>query len=252
MPSPLAPLQRFARGLLDRSRDGFETDRLRSGTVALGLVVLVTVATTAGILGLGIAFDATIDREVTVDNPDRPPASTCDSFDDDEDSLAPVLEERCDEPERIDVDVGEELRSATGGYAGYGLIGVPIWWVIFALALHGGARLAGGSGSLGDSFVIAAWALVPELLRLVAGLAAIWYALATTTVEGTTVEAIANEVVAAMSTMEGPLLAASAVVIAAQWVIVAGGMEAAHDLDRGTAGAVAGALAVLGLLLAAV
>ncbi|MDZ5811042.1 Yip1 family protein [Halorubrum sp. AD140] len=251
MPSPLALLQRFARGLLDRSRAGFESDRLTSGLVALGLVALVTVATTAGIVGLGIAFDATIDREVTVDNPDRPPASTCDSFGDDEDSLTPVIEERCDEPERVEVDVGEELRSATGGYAGYGLIGVPIWWAIFALALHAGARLTGGSGSVGDSFVIAAWSLVPELLRLVAGLAAIWYALATTTVEGTTVEAIADEVVAAMSTVEGPLLAASLVVIAVQWVIVVGGLEATHDLDRGTAGAVAGVLAALGFLLAA-
>jgi len=35
-------------------------------------------------------------------------------------------------------------------------------------------------------------------------------------------------------------------------VIVAGGLEATHDLDRGTAGTVAGVLAALGFLLAAV
>ena len=249
MPSPLAALSAAVGSLLDRSRRRFETPRERSGAVAVGVVLLVALATVGGIVALGAAFDATIDREVTVDNPDRPPEATCESFGDDADSL---IAERCDRPERIDVDVGEELRRATGDYVAYGLFGVPIWWAIFALALHGGARFAGGDGSLGDSFLIAAWALVPEILRLAAGIAAVWYALATATVGGETIGAIANEIVAAIGAMQAPLLAASALVIAVQWVIVAGGLEAAHDLDRGTAGAVAGAFAVLGFLLAAV
>lgn len=248
MPSPFASLADGVGSLLDGSRRHFERDRPRSGAVAVGLVLLVTAATVVGIVALGAAFDATIDREVTVDNPDRPPEATCESFGDD-DSL---IGERCDRPERIDVDVGEELRSAAGDYVAYGLFGVPIWWGIFALVLHGGARLAGGSGSLGDSFVIAAWAILPEIARSGAGVAAVWYALSTTTVDGATIEAIANEIVAAIGVMEAPLLAASAVVIAVQWVIVTGGLEAAHDLDRGTAGTVAGAFAALGFLLAAV
>jgi len=247
MPSPLAALSAVVGSLLDRSRRRFETPRHRSGAVAVGLVLLVTLAMVGGIFGLGAAFDATLDREVTVDNPDRPPEATCESFGDDS-----LIGERCDRPKRIDVDVGEELRRATGDYVAYGLLGVPIWWGIFALALHGGARLAGGDGSVGDSFVIAAWALVPEILRLAAGVAAIWYALATATIDGETVRAIANELVVAIETMQVPLLAASALVLAVQWVIVVGGLEAAHDLDRGTAGAVAGAFAVLGFLLAAV
>ena len=247
MPSPLAALSAAVGSLLDRSRRHFETSRSRSGAVAVGLVLLVTLATVGGIVGLGAAFDATIDREVTVDNPDRPSETTCESFGDDS-----LIGEQCDRPERIDVDVGEELRRATGDYVAYGLFGVPIWWGIFALALHGGARLAGGDGSVGDSFVIAAWALVPEILRLAAGLAAVWYALSTATVGGETIRAIANEIVAAIGTIQVPLIVASALVIAVQWVIVVGGLEAAHDLDRGTAGAVAGAFAVLGFLLAAV
>lgn len=248
MPSPIAPLSRAVGSLLDRSRAHFETVRPRSGAVAVGLVLLVTVSTVAGILALGAAFDATIDSEVTVDNPDRPPEATCETWGDD-DSL---IGERCDRPKRIEVDVGEELRSATGDYVAYALFGVPIWWGIFALVLHGGARLAGGSGSVGDSFVIAAWAILPEILRLAAGLAAIRYALSATTVDGATIEAIANEIVAAIGTMEATLLAASALVIAVQWVIVVGGLEAAHDLDRGTAGTVAGAFAALAFLLAVV
>jgi len=248
MPSPLALPSGAVGSLLDRSRGHFETVRPRSGAVAAGLVLLVTVSTVAGIFALGAAFDATIDREVTVENPDRPPEATCESFGDD-DSL---VGERCDRPKRVDVDVGEELRSATGDYVAYGAFGVPIWWGIFALALHGGARLAGGSGSVGDSFVIAAWAILPEIVRLGGGIAAVWYALSTTAVDGATIEAIANEIVAAIGAMQAPLLGVSAVVIAVQWVIVVGGLEATHGLDRGTAGTVAGAFAVLGFLLAAV
>ena len=249
MPSPLAALSGLVSGLLDRSRAGFR--RLEPGGrgLAIGVVLLVALASTLGIVALGAAFDATIDREVTVDNPDRPSDSTCETFGEDEDS---VFAERCDQPERVDVDVGEELRSAANGYLGYAVVGVPVWWAVFALVLHGGARLAGGEGSVGDSFVVAAWAIAAEVARLAVGLAAVWYALATATVDGTTIEAIANEIVAAMSAMRGPLLIASAAVIAVQWVVVVGGLEAYHDLDRGAAGTVAGVLALLGLLLAAV
>ena len=111
---------------------------------------------------------------------------------------------------------------------------------------------ASGAGSVGDSFVVAAWAIAAEVVRMVAGVAAVWYALATTTVDGVTMEAITGEITAAISAMQGPLLAASAVVIAVQWVVVVGGLEAYHDLDRSVAGAVAGVFALLGFLVAAV
>jgi len=140
MPSPLAPLSGLVSGLLDRSRAGFRWLKPDKQALTVGVVVFVTLATTLGIVALGAAFDATIDREVTVDNPDYPPESTCETFGGDGDS---VFVEQCDRPERIDVDVGEELRSASGEYVGYALIGVPIWWAIFALALHGGRASLG-------------------------------------------------------------------------------------------------------------
>lgn len=251
MPSPLALLSRAVDTVIDGVRSRFRGDSSgpSSGAIALGAVVLVTLATVGGTLALGVVFDATIDRTVTVDNPDRPPESTCEAFGDDDDSL---VADRCDRPERIDVDVGSELRDATTGYVHYGLLGVPIWWVAFALVLHAGARLAGGAGSVADSFAIAGWAIGPELLRLVAGVAAIWYALATTPIEGTAARAIGDEITAAMATMQAPLLAVSAVVIALQWAIVTGGLEAVHDLDRETAATVSGLFAVVAFLLAAV
>ena len=76
MPSPFAVLTSLVAGLLDRSRDRFA--RLDSGRKALtlGVVALVAFASVFGLVALGSVFDATIDREVTVDNPDRPSQST--------------------------------------------------------------------------------------------------------------------------------------------------------------------------------
>ncbi|QUO47460.1 MULTISPECIES: YIP1 family protein [Halorubrum] len=247
MPSPLAALASLPGSALDRVRDAFGSPR--AGGVAVAMVVVVTIGTSVGILALGAVFDATVDRQITVDNPDRPPEPTCETFGDDSDS---VFAEECDEPERIEVDAGEELRDAATGYLHYGLLGVPLWWALFAVALHVGARVAGGSGSVGDSFVIAGWAIGVELLRLAAGLAAIWYALSNAAISGETFEALSNEIVAAVTSATGPLLVASAVGIAVQWVVVVGGLEAEHDLDRGSAAGVATVFAVVALLLAAV
>ena len=54
-------------------------------------------------------------------------------------------------------------------------------------------------GSVGDSFVIAGWAFVGGLLRLIAGLAAIWFVLSNAAITGSTFEALAGEVVAALT-----------------------------------------------------
>ncbi|TKX73529.1 YIP1 family protein [Halorubrum sp. GN11_10-6_MGM] len=246
MSTPLAALTRPLGALIDRVRGAFR-DR-DAATVAIAMLVLVTIGTSVGILALGAVFDATVDQQVTVDNPDRPPESACETFGDDSDS---VFAEECDEPAQIEVDAGSELRDAATGYLHYGLIGVPLWWGLFALALHAGARVAGGSGSVGDSFVIAGWALVGELLRVIAGVAAIWYTLSTTAISGATFEALSQELVAAITTATGPLLVASAVAIGVQWVVVVAGLEVEHDLDRGSAAGVAAFFGAVALLIAA-
>ena len=245
MSTPLAALTRPLGALLDRVRSAFRGRD--AATVAIAMLVLVTIGTSVGILALGAVFDATVDQQITIDNPDRPSESTCETFGDDS-----AFADECDEPARIEVDAGGVIQEGTGDYLHYGLIGVPIWWAVFGLALHGGARLAGGSGSVGDSFVVAGWALVGELLRVIAGLAAIWYVLSTATFTGATIETLGPELLAAITTANGPLLVASAVAVAVQWVIVVGGLEAEHDLDRGSAAGVATVFAAVTLLVTAV
>ena len=247
MPSPLAALASPLGSALDRVRDGFDSPH--AGTVAVAMLVVVTIGTSLGIVALGGVFDATVDQRITVDNPDRPPESACETYGSDPDS---AFGEQCDRPEQIEVDAGTELRDAATGLIHYGLIGVPLWWALFAVALHVGARVAGGSGSVGDSLVIAGWALAGELIRLGAGLAGIWYALSNAAISGSTGEAVASDVVAAITGATGPLLISSAVAIAVQWVVVVGGLEAEYDLGRGAAAGVATFFAVPTLLLAAV
>ncbi|MWV65820.1 YIP1 family protein [Halorubrum sp. JWXQ-INN 858] len=245
MPSPLAALVAVVSAALDRSRDHFRGRDAVSVGVAVLLVGGVAVGTALGIVGLGLVFDATIDETVTVDNPDQPPEWVCESEVHGEES--PVTA-GCDRPDRIDVDVGAELRDAAAGLFHYGLIGVVVWWGVFAGVLHGGARIAGGNGSFADSLVVAAWAIVPELLRVGIGLAVIGYALATADVGGGGFETIAADVTAAIGGASGPLFAASVATVAIQWFVVVGGLEATHDLDRLTAGVLAGVFG--GLLLA--
>ena len=247
MPSPFAALASLPGSLIDRVRDAFGSPR--AGTVAVAMLVAVTIGTALGIVALGAVFDAAVDQRITVDNPDRPSESTCETFGDESGSM---FAEECDEPERIEVDAGKELRDAATGLVHYGLLGVPLWWALFAVALHVGARVAGGSGSVGDSFVIAGWAIGAELLRLAAGLAAIWDTLSNAAISGSTGETVASDVVAAITGATGPLLVASAVGIAIQWVVVVGGLEAEHDLDRRAAAGVATVFAAVALLIAAV
>ncbi|RLM52494.1 YIP1 family protein [Halorubrum sp. Atlit-28R] len=247
MPSPFAALASLPGSVLDRVRDGFDSPH--AGTVAVAMLVVATIGTSLGIVALGGVFDATVDQGITVDNPDRPSESTCETFGDEPGSM---FAEECDEPERIEVDAGEELRDAATGFIHYGLLGVPLWWVVFALALHVGALVAGGSGSAGDSFVIAGWAVGAELLRLGAGIVGIWYTLSNADPAGSSFEALTTDLVAAVTGLTGPLLVASAVAIAIQWVIVVAGLESRHDLGRGAAAGVATFFAASALALAAV
>jgi hypothetical protein len=247
MPSPPSALASPIGSCVDRVREAFGSPN--AGTVAIAAVFVVTVGTTLGIVALGAVFDATVDERITVDNPDRPPESTCETFGDEPDSL---VAEECDEPARIEVDAGEELRDATTGSLHYGLFGVPLWCALFAVALHVGATVAGGTGSVGDAFVVAGWALAAELIRVAAGVAAVWYALSTATLSGGSVEALATDAVAAVGSATGPVFAASAVAVAVQWVVVVGGLEAEYDLDRGPAAGVATCFAAVALVIAVV
>lgn len=245
MPSPPSALRGAGSAALDRSAAFFEREWVRSPVVVLVIVAAVAVLTAAGVAGLGVVFEATIDQQVTVDNPAHTPDWVCEN-----EEPNSAFADGCDEPETIRVDAGEQLREVTMRFVPILLVGVPIWWVVFGGALHVGTLVAGGDGSIGDSLSIAAWALVPELLRLAAGIVAIRLALDAASVGGTTPEALVDEATAAITSVEGPLAVASLLTIAVQWWIVVGGLETRHDLSRGAAAGLAALFGVVAFLFA--
>ncbi|WP_280536707.1 YIP1 family protein [Halopenitus sp. POP-27] len=260
-------LQRDARALLDGVRSALTTVRTAlfsprrffgaspygdSLAVGIGVVLFVAIALTVGILTLGVVFDATIDATVTVDNPDRPDDVICEGLGADADS---PMYEACQEPAQVERDLGSMLREATSGFLHYGFLGVGLWWVLGAGVIHIGARVAGGAGgetgTIGDSLTVAAWALLPELLRLVVGIAAIYYAIENATIQAASPEAFRDELLAALAGIETPLLVVSVVTIVWQWWILRGGIAERHDVSTLAAGTVAGVFAVIALLVAA-
>lgn len=245
MPSPLSALRGAGTAALDRSAGFFEREWVRSPVVVLVVVAAVAVLTAAGVAGLGVVFEATIDQQITVDNPAHTPDWVCE-----DEGPSSAFADGCDEPETIQVDAGSELRDVAMEFVPVILIGVPIWWIVFGGVLHLGARLANGEGSIGDSLAIAAWAIVPELLRLAAGIVAIHYALDAAAISGATPEALVDDATAAMASVEGPLAVASLLTIAVQWWIVVGGLETRHDLPRDAAAGLAALFGVIAFLFA--
>ncbi|WP_058365628.1 YIP1 family protein [Haloparvum sedimenti] len=250
MPSTFARL-RAALGRAATAPNRFFDRRSPSLGTAFLVVLAVGVGVSLGIVTLGAVFDATIDATVTVENPDRPPEWVCeqhgtDGVHDTDDPFA----SGCDEPEYIDVDAGSELRDAVGGYVHYGFLGVLLWWVFSAGVFHAAARFAGGSARFGASLTAAAWALVPELLRMAAALALIYAALRSATVTGAGMEALADDVLAAFGTVEPWILVVSLVTVSLEWWLFAAAGESFHDLPRSSAVAAAAVPAGFSLIAA--
>ncbi len=249
MPSTLDRLRSAIRSVATAPHRFFDR---RSASLAAAFVVVLAVAigVSLGVLALGVVFDATIDATVTVENPDRPPEWVCEqhgteSPDDGAGAgtYAPddPFASACEEPEYVDVDAGSELRDAVGGYVHYGFLGVLIWWVFSAGVFHAAALFAGGSARFGASLVAAAWALVPELLRMGAVLALLYATLRSTTVTDAGMEALADDVLDALVAIEPRILVVSLVTVSLEWWILAAAGESFHDLSR-TSAAVAAAV----------
>jgi len=203
--------------------------------VAVIIVILFAVSVTAAIVLLGSMLAGTVDATVTMDNPDRPPEPICAQHADDPDSM---FGEGCDEPATIERDAGELVQEAMYDYLWVGLVGPFILWIVGTVVLFGAGRLAGGSPSLLGTLSLAGWAALPELVRLVVGLAGFSYILSDMTI--TDPEQGASALEAAMAPMEPVVLVVSLVTLAWQWSLLTGGLSQDADLRWGTAAIVVG------------
>lgn len=170
MPSALEAALQFLR-----SPGAFFAERPPAETlpIAAGLVVAYALALVVMLLLIGSIMAGSMDATVTMDNPDRPPAQICDTIGERSDSL---IAERCDQPEAIERDAGALLQETIHEFVPYALVGPFLLWGIGGLVLFAAGRLAAGSPSLGGSFALAGWAVVPEFVRLGVVVAAFWVA----------------------------------------------------------------------------
>lgn len=210
---------------------------------AVALVAVLAIATVVGTFVVGSMLAGAIDATVAMDNPERPPDWMCDGDDPDSTPAA-----GCDEPETVERDAGSLVYDATTDYAPLLLFAPFAVWVVGALVLNAAGRFAGGSPTWSGSFALSGWAALPELGRLVVGLAAIRYALWNTTI--TSVERAPAAFEAAMAPV-GPILAVATVLtVAWQWHLLSGGLSVDADLSRRSARFAVGVPLAVWLLLA--
>ena len=210
---------------------------------AIALVAVLALATVVATFVVGSMLAGAVDATVTMDNPERPPDWMCDADDPDSTPAA-----GCEEPKTVERDAGSLVYDATTDYVPLVLFAPFVLWVVAALVLNAAGRVAGGSPTWSGSFALSGWAALPELGRLVVGLAAIRYALWNTTI--TSVEQAPAAFEAAMAPV-GPILAVTTVLaVAWQWHLLSGGLSVDADVSRGSARVAVGVPLAVWLLLA--
>lgn len=232
------------RQLLLHPTDFFERRRPADTLpYAIALVGVLAVATVIATFVVGAMLAGAIDATVTMDNPERPPDWMCDADDPDSTPAA-----GCDEPKTVERDAGALVYDATTDYAVPLLFAPFLLWVVGALVLNAAGRAAGGSPSWSGSFALSGWAALPELGRLVVGLAAIRYALWDTTITSVTGATAAFET--AMAPVAPIVTGATILTVAWQWHLLSSGLAVDADVHPRAARVVVGVPLGVWLLLA--
>ena len=128
---------------------------------------------------------------------------------------------------------------------------ILILWVLLAVALHVGARLAGGTGGFGQTAAVAAWGLVPALVSVILSSAVLVAFAVQTDPSASSPETLIAQVRNLQSGISGLVLLLVQISGAAwQAFVWAGGLRAVHEISRVAAAATA-VLVAAGLVLLA-
>lgn len=240
---------------------------------AVGVVLLVAVATTAGTGLLGVLFAEQIEGTMTVDNENRPPDWLCEdstggSTGDSTDgttgaadgttdsgtavSAESMLQEGCDEPKTREVSASKLLMDAFAERLPFVFLGPFLAWLAFAVVLHLLSGALGGSNGFGQTLAVAGWGLLPSILRTVVVLILGYFF-----VQGLSLssdpEVLARQVESLRDTARSwPMVLVGLAEAAWQGYVWAHGLSHAREMNLGDAAMAAGLLAaavfVFGLL----
>jgi len=229
MPSTIRTFLLRPGTFFEQRRD--QLNGFRGGGLALGIAVAVTVVLGIALRLFAAQFTGTVER----DNPARPPDQMCEDG-----GVGGMTVAGCDEPATRTVEIGSLIWDyATEVLPGL-FVGFVIVWIGLMIGLYVGAKLAGGSGQFGETAEITAWGLLPSVVGVAAGGAALVFFAATTDLSASAPELLLEQVRRLQNGLSGLIFLAIQVGTAAwQAYIWAGGLRVVHEISRYAAVAIA-------------
>ena len=240
MPSSIRTFLLRPGAFFGQRRD--QLNGFRGGGLALGIAVAVTVVLGIALRLFAAQFTGTVER----DNPAHPPEQMCEAS-----GGSSITVSGCDEPATRTVEVGSLIWDyATELLPGL-FVGFIIVWVGLVLGLYAGAKLAGGSGRFGETAAITAWGLLPSVVGVAAGSAALVFFTASTDFSASSPELLLEQVRRLQDGFSGFVFLAVQIGTAAwQAYVWAGGLRVVHEISRYAAVAIAVLAATLPVIAA--
>lgn len=213
--------------------------------VAAAVVLLVAVVNVAGLVVAADDVAGSVSGTVTIDNPDRPSETMCETFvdnppfEDDPNITSGVAEDCRNEPEHVNASLSAAAREGADGQVPAGFLAPVVGWLLAAAA---GLLLVGdgADGSYGEMLAAVAPGFIPAGVRYAARPVAVREALATWQQPAGGLDAVQDGAAALVAgAPTGWFAGLVAVTLAWQAVVLAYGVAAVagDDGDAGDSGA---------------
>ncbi len=217
---------------------------------AAAVVLVVAVVSTAVVGAFGWTLSQRLTATTEIPNDERPPDWVCE---DEADSEAEeMVQDGCDEPKQKTVVVGDLLWDAFSERLPLAFVGVLLAWPLYAVALHVGSALVGGSGSFTDTLAVAGWGMLPSALQAVVGFGLLYTALGGIDLAGSNPETLASQIRSLTERAQGDTALLSLAGAVWQGYVWTFGLKRARDLSTGGAAFAGGSVALLVFLLSLV
>ena len=238
MPSTITEFTLHPSGFFER-----RADRL-NGFVGTFVAVVTALSTTLVLAAVLWSFSQQFDGTTTVDNPAYPGDQFCG------DEFQSMTPSGCSEPATRTVEVRSLLWDQVAEVLPVAFVGLLVFWLLLAAALHVGALLGGGDGRFGQTLALAAWGLVPAAAAAVVGGAALVFFAARADLSTGNPETLLKEVQTLSTGLSGAVMLSIQLGGAAwQAYLWTAGLRVVHGLSRAAAVAVAGLTAAAPVLL---
>jgi hypothetical protein len=214
---------------------------------AVMVVLVVSLALTAGVGAIGWLVTEQVDATRTVTVVEPVPNATCESFKEmNESSDGPaVTPPGCgiDEPKTRQVDLGDELWEAIAGQLPLVFVAGIVGWLLVGGILHGVSALASGEGSFLKTLSVAGWGFLPTVFQVAVGVTLAFAVIPEMSFTGSP-EAVAEQL-RQLATGQFRLGVALLGLVGTAWqaYIWRGGLCHARNLDRRAATGVAAIVA---------